>query len=164
MGLLRNLAHTLLGIALLTALWITSLAFVSSPATATSLIADLGAKALNPWLVSQHLGLSQSGYAKLEAAANANPSAPLNISFIKPDVPGAVIKGLGYTDGVQAIYQAVAKTFYNGGTGGDVRAALQRLQRLADVRALSRAVQFGGAKDWLAHLAAARISVHRSLG
>ncbi len=115
MGLFRNLAHMLLGIALLTALWITSLSFVSSRATATGLVADLGAQALNPWLVSQHLGLSQSSYATLEAAATAHPNQPLNITFIKPTVSGSVIKGLDYKDGVYAIYHAVANTFYDGG-------------------------------------------------
>ncbi len=115
MGLFRNLAHTLLGFALLTALWITSLSFVSSRATATGLVADLGAQALNPWLVSQHLGISQSGYAALEAAASANPSVALKIAFIKPTITGAVIKGLDYTHGVRAIYQAAANTFYDGG-------------------------------------------------
>lgn len=115
MGLLHKLAHTLLGIALLTALWITSLSLASSRATATGLVADLGAQALNPWLVSQHLGLSQSGYATLETAATAHPDQSLKITFIKPAVAGSVIKGLDYQHGVYAIYHSVANAFYDGG-------------------------------------------------
>ena len=113
--MLRNLAHTLLGFALLTALWITSLSFVSSRATATGLVTDLGAQALNPWLAKQGLGITEKGYATLEAAAVAHPDRPLAIAFIKPSVPGSVIKGLDYQASVTAIYHAVAGTFYDGG-------------------------------------------------
>ncbi|HEX9037576.1 MAG TPA: hypothetical protein VF808_11365 [Ktedonobacterales bacterium] len=112
---LRNIANSLLGFALLTALWITSLSFVSSRATATGLVADLGAQALNPWLVKQGLGLTPKGYTLLESAATAHPDQALPISFIRPEVLGSTIKGLDYQQGVYAIYKSVAGAFYDGG-------------------------------------------------
>jgi len=103
------------GFLLLTALWVTALSFLSMRSSATAVITDLGADALNPWLVSKQLGVSAAGYAKLEQAANASPDKPLSLTFIKPEINGSEIKGLSYQQGVRVIYGRVASAYYDGG-------------------------------------------------
>ncbi len=115
MGLLRNFAHTLFSIALLAALWVTALSFLSMRGPSTAIITDLGVDALNPWLVSKGIGLDTAAYAKLQSAASANPGKPLPLTFIKPQVMGNEIKGVAYADGVRVIYTHVADAYYDGG-------------------------------------------------
>lgn len=115
MGLLRNLAHTIFGFLLLTALWVTALSFLSMRPSATAVITDLGVDALNPWLVSKSLGVSATGYTKLEQAASASPTKALSLNFIKPEIKGSEIKGLPYQQGVRVIYGRVASAYYDGG-------------------------------------------------
>lgn len=115
MGLLRNFAHTLFSIALLAALWVTALSFLSMRGPSTGIITDLGVDALNPWLVSKGIGLDAAAYAKLQSAASANPGKPLPLTFIKPQVMGNEIKGVAYGDGVRVIYTHVADAYYDGG-------------------------------------------------
>ena len=91
-----GLAHTLFGIVLLGALWVTSLTLLSARPTAVALLADAGAHTLNPQLVQvTHgvIGITPDGYAKLESAAKAHPAQPLELSIIKTPVPGSVIAG-----------------------------------------------------------------------
>lgn len=115
MGLLRNLAHTIFGFLLLTALWITALSFLSMRPSATAVVADLGVDALNPWLITQHIGLDSAAYGKLEQAASAHPDQPIPLTFIKPQIKGSEIKALPYGQGVRLIYTRVAQAYYDGG-------------------------------------------------
>ena len=115
MGLLRNLAHMIFGLLLLTALWVTALTTLSTKSSATAIITDLGVDALNPWLVSKGFGVSAASYAKLEQSAGANPGKPLALSFIKPEILGSEIKGLPYDRGMHVIYGHVASAYYSGG-------------------------------------------------
>lgn len=117
MGLLRKLAHTLFGLLLLTALWLTALSLLTTRASATGVITDLGVDALNPWLVSQGFGVSEATYAKLEASAAAHPGAPLPLAFLKPQVTGGEIVGRAYRDGLRVIYGHAAGAYYDGGLG-----------------------------------------------
>lgn len=117
MGLLRNFVHTLFGIALLAALWVTALSFLSMRGPSTAIITDLGVDALNPWLVSKGIGLDTTAYAKLQSFASANPGKPLPLMFIKPQVVASEIKGVPYADGVRIIYTHVADAYYDGGSG-----------------------------------------------
>ncbi|HEX8732047.1 MAG TPA: hypothetical protein VF725_08290 [Ktedonobacterales bacterium] len=115
MGLLRNLAATIFGFLLLTALWVTALSSLSMRPSSTAIITDLGVDALNPWLVTKGYGVSEAGYVKLEKAAAASPGAPLALTFIKPEVKGSEIKGLSYDQGMRVIYGHVADAYYDGG-------------------------------------------------
>ncbi len=115
MGLLRSLAHTIFGFLLLTALWVTALSFLSMRGPSTAVITDLGVDALNPWLVTKHIGLDTTAYTKLEQFASANPGKPLPLTFIKPQIMSSDIKGLPYAQGVRLIYSRVADAYYTGG-------------------------------------------------
>ena len=87
---ISGLAHTLFGIVLLGALWVTSLTLLSARPTAVALLADAGAHTLNPQLVQVTqgaIGITPNSYAKLESAAKAHPSQPLDLSIIKVKVP-----------------------------------------------------------------------------
>lgn len=115
MGLLRSLAHTIFGFLLLTALWVTALSFLSMRPASTAVITDLGVDALNPFLVSKHIGLDQSAYDKLQFFAKTFPDKSLPITFIKPTITSQEIKGLPYDQGVRLIYGRVADAYYDGG-------------------------------------------------
>ena len=115
MGLLRSLAHTIFGFLLLTTLWVTALSFLSMQGPSTAVITDLGVDALNPWLVTKHIGLDTAAYKKLQQFASANPGKPLPLTFIKPQITSSEIKGLPYAQGVRLIYGRVADAYYTGG-------------------------------------------------
>ena len=115
MGMLRNLAHTIFGFLLLTALWVTALSFLSMRPASTAVITDLGVNALNPFLVSKGFGISPATYSKLQQAASAFPDKALAISFIKSPITGSEIKGLSYDQAVRLIYSRVANAYYDGG-------------------------------------------------
>ena len=115
---ISGLAHTLFGIVLLGALWVTSLTLLSARPTAVALLADAGAHTLNPQLVQVTqgaIGITPDSYARLESAAKAHPSQPLDLSIIKVKVPGSVIVGKSYDDGIVAIYSKVAEGYYDNG-------------------------------------------------
>ena len=115
MGMLRNLAHTIFGFLLLTALWVTALSFLSMRPASTAVITDLGVNALNPFLVSKGFGISPATYSKLQQAASAFPDKALAISFIKSPITGSEIKGLSYDQAVRLVYSRVANAYYDGG-------------------------------------------------
>ncbi len=115
MGLFRNLAHTIFGFLLLTALWVTALSFLSMRPASTTLMTDLGVDALNPFLVSKGIGISEATYSKLQQAASAFPDKPLPIVFIKPQITGSELKGLSYEQAMRLIYGHVAAAYYDGG-------------------------------------------------
>ena len=113
-----GLAHTLFGIVLLGALWVTSLTLLSARPTAVALLTEAGAQTLNPQLVqitNGAIGITPVSYAKLESAAKASPSKALDLSILKVQIPGSVIVGKSYADGLHAIYGKVAEGYYDNG-------------------------------------------------
>ena len=113
-----GLAHTLFGTVLLVALWVTSLALLSARPTAVALLTEAGAQTLNPQLIhvtNGVIGITPASYIKLENAATANPAQPLDLSILKVSVPGSVIVGKNYDDGIRAIYGKVAEGYYDNG-------------------------------------------------
>jgi len=115
MGMLRNLAHTIFGFLLLTALWVTALSFLSMRPASTAVITDLGVDALNPFLVSKGIGISPTNYAHLQQLASQSPEKALPISFIKAPIDGSELKGLTYEQATRLVYSKVANAYYDGG-------------------------------------------------
>jgi hypothetical protein len=114
---LRGIIYTAFGFILLSALWVTSLTFLSARPAATDLLTEAGASVLNPFLVGRDLGVTATGYADLQNTAKAHPDQPLTLSVLKVAVPGREIVGRSYQDGVRAIYAHVAATYYESGPG-----------------------------------------------
>jgi len=112
---LRGIIYTVFGFILLSALWVTSLTFLSARPAATDLLTEAGASVLNPFLAGRDLGVTETGYATLQSAAKAHPDQPLSLSVLKVVVPGREIIGRSYQDGVRAIYTHVAATYYDSG-------------------------------------------------
>jgi hypothetical protein len=112
---LRGVIYTTFGFLLLSALWVTSLTFLSARPAATDLLTEAGASVLNPFLAGRDLGVTQTGYASLQSGAKAHPDQPLSLSVLKVAVPGREIVGRSYQDGVRAIYTHVAATYYDSG-------------------------------------------------
>jgi len=113
-----GLAHTLFGIVLLSALWVTSLTLLSARPTAVALLTEAGAQTLNPQLIhitNGAIGITTDSYVKLQSAAKANPSKALDLSILKVQIPGSVIVGKSYDDGLHAIYGKVAEGYYDNG-------------------------------------------------
>jgi hypothetical protein len=112
---LRGIIYTVFSFILLSALWVTSLTFLSARPAATDLLTEVGASVLNPFLAGRDLGVTETGYATLQSAAKAHPDQPLSLSVLKVVVPGREIIGRSYQDGVRAIYTHVAATYYDSG-------------------------------------------------
>ena len=112
---LRGIIYTVFGFILLSALWVTSLTFLSARPAATDLLTEAGASVLNPFLAGRDLGVTETGYATLQSAAKAHPDQPLSLSVLKVVVPGREIIGRSYQDGMRAIYTHVAATYYDSG-------------------------------------------------
>lgn len=114
-GNVRGLVTFLLGLALLGALWEFTLVNLSSQATATGIMTQVGAEVLNPALESSSFGLSQSAYTALEQQAAAHPDQSFAAPGVKVSVPGSAIAGKSFVQGTQVYYQAVAEAYYQGG-------------------------------------------------
>jgi hypothetical protein len=114
---LRGFVYTLFGTLVLTTLWVTSLAILSSRPHATEILTQAGTQILNPFLVGHGtgLGLSQQTYAALEASARSHPSEPLTFQVLKVQVLGREIIGQKYADVVHLVYSRVAEAYYDGG-------------------------------------------------
>lgn len=112
---LRGFIYTLFGFILLSALWVTSLTFLSARPAATDLLTEAGSSVLNPFLAGRELGVTETGYATLQSSAKAHPDLPLSLSVLKVAVPGREIIGRSYQDGVRVIYTHVASTYYDSG-------------------------------------------------
>jgi hypothetical protein len=112
---LRGLVYTLVGTLVLSTLWVTSLAQLTARPTATDLLTEVGAQVLNPFLVSQKLGMSEANYGTLEAAARAHPAQPLSLLGLKVRVLGSEIVGRSYADATRVVYRHVADAYYDGG-------------------------------------------------
>ncbi len=115
---IRGLVHWLFGLALLGTLWVTAITSLSARPNATLALTDLGAQALNPYLVAGTngtFGVSQANYPVLQREAQAQPDQPLILPGLKVQVLGREIAGLSYADGVRVIYGHVADAYYDGG-------------------------------------------------
>ncbi|HKS71506.1 MAG TPA: hypothetical protein VJQ45_13865 [Ktedonobacterales bacterium] len=112
---IQGMVYGLFGALVLSTLWVTSLAILSTRTNAENVLTEAGAQVLNPFMVAHGLGLSEQTYAQLEAGAKANPSAPLALSVIKVRVLGSEIAGKPYADGVRVVYHHVAEAYYDGG-------------------------------------------------
>lgn len=115
--LVRGLAYSLFGVLVLSTLWVTSLTILSDRANATAIVAEAGTSVLNPFLVKEGLGITETNYAKLQSDGKAHPTQPLSLSVLKVKVPGGEITKLSYADGVRHIYTRVAEAYYDGGAG-----------------------------------------------
>jgi hypothetical protein len=126
---LRGIIYTTFGFILLSALWVTSLTFLSARPAATDLLTEAGASVLNPFLAGRDLGVTETGYVNLQSAAQAHPDQPLSLSVLKVSVPGREIIGRSYQDGVRVIYTHVAATYYDSGPDAvfNVPAELQQV-------------------------------------
>ena len=111
----RGLAQTLFGFVVLSALWVTALTSLSARPTATAVMTEVGANLLNPYLSSAKVGVTESSYANLLQTATAHPNQSLALTFLKVGVPGKVIVGHSYSEGVRLIYGKVAEAYYDGG-------------------------------------------------
>lgn len=116
-GNLRGLFAFLLTLALFGALWETSLVNLSTRATATAVMTDVGIEIVNPALQRSSFGLSQAGWAVLQAQAIANPTKPVVIPGLKVQVLGSQIAHKSFADGSRVIYRAVAQAYYDHGAG-----------------------------------------------
>ena len=125
-GNLRGFFSFLLGLALVAGLWEASLASLSSHATATAIMTEVGVEVINPVLVGHSFGLSQTAYATVQKSASAHPTQPIAVPGLKVQVLGSEIKGLDFASGMRVIYAKVADAYYIGGAGGvfDVPAPL----------------------------------------
>ncbi len=113
--IIRGRIHHLFGVVLLATLWVTSLANLSSRATATSVLTEVGANVLNPYLASNSFGLAEKAYGGLQAAATAHPNDPLPLPFLKVQIKGSEIAGRNFADGTRIIYGKVAEGYYDNG-------------------------------------------------
>jgi hypothetical protein len=110
----------LLGIALFLALWETALFNVSARPTAVGLLTEAGVGIINPALTQSAVGtfgLSESGFAAIQAAAAARPNDPVAIPGINVEVRGSEIAGKNFDDATRVVYGKVAEKFYDGGAG-----------------------------------------------
>jgi hypothetical protein len=116
----RMLFSFLLGVALFLALWETALFNVSARPTAVGLLTEAGVGIINPALTHSALGtfgLSESGFAAIQAAAAARPNDPVAIPGINVEVRGSEIAGKNFDDATRVVYGKVAEKFYDGGAG-----------------------------------------------
>jgi hypothetical protein len=116
----RALFSFLLGIALFLALWETALFNVSARPTAVGLLTEAGVGIINPALTHSALGtfgLSESGFATLQALAAAHPNDPVAIPGVNVEVKGSEIAGKSFDDASRVVYGKVAEKFYDGGAG-----------------------------------------------
>ena len=59
--------------------------------------------------------MTESSYAKLLQTATAHPNQSLALTFLKVGLPGKIIVGHPYSEGVRLIYGKVAEAYYDGG-------------------------------------------------
>jgi hypothetical protein len=132
-GRFRALFSLLLGIALFLALWETALYNVSTRQTAVGLMTEAGVGLINPALEHSAVGtfgLSESGFAALQAVASAHPTDPVTIPGLNVEILGSDIAGKSFDEASRVVYGKVAEKFYDGGAGaafsvpGDLQRAL----------------------------------------
>ncbi len=153
----------LLGIALFLALWETALFNVSARPTAVGLLTEAGVGIINPALTHSAVGtfgLSESGFAAIQAAAAARPNDPVTIPGLNVEVRGSEIAGKSFDDATRVVYGKVAAKFYDSGAGAtfSVPGELQKALGL-----LSFIPVLGGASSTLAATASPLTAVGLSL-
>ncbi len=119
-GNFRGLFAALLGLALVGGLWESSLVMLSSRANATDAMTQVGVEIINPILVNNSFGLSQTVYNALETQAKAHPTQVIQVPGLNNDVVhvlGSDIAGKSFIDGTHAVYAKVAIAYYDGGPG-----------------------------------------------
>jgi hypothetical protein len=146
-GNVRGLATLVLGLALVGGLWETSLYNLSARATATGVMTEVGVELINPVLVQNSLGLSDTVYAALQAQAKANPTQPLGIPGLKVKVIGRDIAGKSFTDASRVIYAQVAEGYYDGGWTAVLAVPNTLLRAFGALAVLPQAVASQGAKQ-----------------
>ena len=142
-GNVRGLVSFFLGLALLGALWETSLVNLSSRPTATALMTEVGVEVINPVLVHNSFGLSQSLYRSLEQQASAHPSQPISVPGInaqKVVVLGSDIQGKSFNEGMRVIYGKVADAYYDNNGAGVFNVPQQVSQIVNAISLLPQAV------------------------
>jgi hypothetical protein len=142
-GNVRGLVSFFLGLALLGALWETSLVNLSSRPTATTLMTEVGVEVINPILVHNSFGLSLSLYRTLEQQASAHPSQPISVPGInaqKVVVLGSDIQGKTFNDGMRVIYGKVADAYYDSNGTGVFSVPQQVSQIVSAISLLPQAV------------------------
>jgi hypothetical protein len=113
--IIRGRIHHLLGVVLLATLWVTSLANLSARTTATSMLTEIGANVLNPYLAANSFGIADKAYGGLQVAARAHPNDALPLPFLKVQIKGSEIAGRSFADGTRIIYGKVAEGYYDNG-------------------------------------------------
>jgi hypothetical protein len=115
-GNLRGLFSFFLGLALLGALWNASLYLLSSEASATGILTDVGIQVINPVLTKSHVGgLSQSALTSITKHCASTATVP----GLKVAVDCSKLKNAANLDAATAVlYQAVADSYYHNGIGG----------------------------------------------
>jgi hypothetical protein len=146
-GNVRGLATLVLGLTLVGGLWETSLYNLSSRATATSVMTEVGVELINPVLVNNSLGLSNTLYTALLAQAKSNPSQALSIPGLKIQVTGREIAGKSFADGSRVIYQKVASGYYDGGWTAVLAVPDSLTHAFGALAVLPQAVASQGAKQ-----------------
>ncbi|HEV2238992.1 MAG TPA: hypothetical protein VGR57_20200 [Ktedonobacterales bacterium] len=146
-GNVRGLATLLLGLTLIGGLWETSLYNLSARATATSVMTEVGVELVNPVLVNNSLGLSNTLYIALQAQAKANPTQALSIPGLKVRVTGREIAGKSFSDGSRVIYAKVADGYYDGGWAAVLAVPDSLTRGLGALAVLPQAVASQGAKQ-----------------
>jgi hypothetical protein len=119
----RGSLYGLLGLVLLSTLWVSSLTLLSSPDNSKELLTDVGVQVLNPFLEQQNLGsgvlgITKDEYNALQTQASQHKDQPIPLpSIFKVQVFGRDIVNKSYDDGLRAIYGDTATAYYNGGLG-----------------------------------------------
>jgi hypothetical protein len=137
-GNVRGLISFFLGLALVGALWETSLVSVSSRPTATAVMTELGAEVINPILQHNSFGLSQNLYSSLQQQAASQPGKPITVPGInaqKVVVLGSDIRGKNFADGTRVIYGKVAAAYYDN-NGNDVFAVPSQISQVVSAVSL----------------------------
>ncbi len=145
-GNFRRLFTVLLGLALVVGLWETSLVNLSSRSTATAIMTEVGVELINPVLVNNSFGVSQTLYSSLQQTARAHPTQAISIPGIKVHVVGSDIAGKSFSDGMRVIYAKVANVYYDGGAGNVFAIPTQLTQAVGALALLPQAAASQGAQ------------------
>jgi hypothetical protein len=122
----RGSLYGLLGVLVLSTLWVTSLTLLSAPQNATELLTDAGSHVLNPFLTKQGLGLTQQIYDSRKAHLNQQLAlTPLNVHMTGKDIDKPT-----YGEAVQGVYKSIADAYYISGRVDTVFAVPSDLQQL----------------------------------
>ncbi len=107
----RGSLYGLLGVLVLSTLWVTSLTLLSAQPNATELLTDAGSQVLNPFLANHGYGLTQQTYD----SRKAHLTQPLTITPLNVHVTGSAIDKPTYDEAVQAVYKPLADAYYISG-------------------------------------------------